>query len=295
VSAAPGDPDGGSTKNRDASGGSEVPPGVDRAAALGAGAPAIPVKFFYWLLAAVLVLGLGGFLAEHLLSSAGLNPVATTTPTAVAAPPSIPSVPVPETDGRTVNAPLASFMGLSVLAPRPAPTFSLVDQDGRTTSIPVATPPSVVVLSFFNGACNDICPVVAAEIKKADADLGAAAAHVEFVTVNTDPTDLAQSGQVRAVQETGLGTLANWHMVTGTLATLNSLWRAYGVSISVDKRTGLESHNGVMDFIDPAGTLRERVTPFANESKNGAFSLPEASVARFGEGIATYAERLVTP
>ena len=41
-------------------------------------------------------------------------------------------------------------------------------------------------------------------------------------------------------------------MVTGPLTTLNGIWKAYGVSISVQRNTGLEAHNDVMDFIDPA-------------------------------------------
>ena len=51
---------------------------VDRAAAFAAVTPAIPRKFVYWVLVGAAVLGLGGLAAEHLFSSAGLNPQATT-------------------------------------------------------------------------------------------------------------------------------------------------------------------------------------------------------------------------
>jgi hypothetical protein len=67
------------------------------------------------------------------------------------------------------------------------------------------------------------------------------------------------------------------------------------VSISVQTKTGLEAHNEVMDFVDAQGDLRERATPFADESSTGSYSLPPASIARWGQGIATYAGRLVTP
>ena len=97
------------------------------------------------------------------------------------------------------------------------------------------------------------------------------------------------------LRATRLGTLPNWHMVTGPLATLDSLWKAYGVSISVQRKTGLEAHNEVMDFVDAQGDLRDRATPFANESPTGTYSLSPASIARWGQGIATYAGRLVTP
>ena len=118
---------------------------------------------------------------------------------------------------------------------------------------------------------------------------------VEFVTVNTDPSALAQSDETPSVQGTGLGSLPNWHMVTGPLATLNAVWKAYGVSISVDAKTGLEAHNDVMDFIDPQGDLRYRATPFADESSDGDVQPARASIARWAQGIATYAERIARP
>ena len=52
-------------------------PAIDRAAALAEGAPGIPAQFIWWVLGVVLVLSLGGFLAEHLFSSSGLNPTPT--------------------------------------------------------------------------------------------------------------------------------------------------------------------------------------------------------------------------
>jgi len=264
---------------------------VDRAAALAEGAPGIPTKFVYWALGVALVVSVGGLVGEHLFSSAGLNPVATTTPQHVATtvPVATPTIPSPN---RSLTSSLASFMGLSVLTPHHAAPFTLTDQAGQQIPVP-AGPPQVVILSFFNAPCNDICPVVAAEIVQADADLGAAASDVEFVTVNTDPTALAQSAEAPVLSKTGLSALPNWHMVTGPLATLNAVWKAYGVSISVDKKTGLEAHNDVMAFMDGRGDLRYRATPVADESTTGTFSLPPATIARWGQGIATYAGRLI--
>jgi len=272
--------------------GTSPPARIDRSAALAQGAPGIPLKFVYWALGVVLVLSLGGLIGEHLFSSAGLNP-APTTPTQprTASTVTTPTVPAP---AGSVQASLGSFMGVSAVTPRRAPIFSLTDQHGQPTSVPTS-PPHVVVLTFFNAPCNDICPVLAAEIEQADRDLGSQAADVEFVTINTDPNALAQSAESPVLSATQLGALPNWHLVTGPLATLNALWKAYGVSISVQKKTGVEAHNDVMDFIDARGNLRERATPFADESTTGSYSLPPASIARWGQGIATYAGRLVTP
>jgi protein SCO1/2 len=265
---------------------------IDRSAALAEGPPGIPLKFVYWGLGVVLVLSLGGLIGEHLFSAAGLNPVPTTVPRPpTTRPVTTPTVPVPS---GSLASSLGSFMGLSAVTPRPAPAFTLIDQNQKPTSVP-AQPPHVVVLTFFDAPCNDICPVLAAEIEQADADLGAEAADVEFVTVNTDPNALAQSDEAPVLSTTSLGTLPNWHMATGPLATLNALWKAYGVSISVQKKTGVEAHNEVMDFIDARGDLRDRATPVADESTTGSYSLPPESIARWGQGIATYAGRLVAP
>lgn len=266
---------------------------IDRSAALAEGAPGIPLKFVYWGLGVVLVLSLGGLIGERLFSAAGLNPVPTTTPQppTTTLPLATPTVPAP---AGSIGTSLGSFMGLSVLRSRPAPPFTLTDQHDQPISVP-ARPPRVAVLTFFDASCNDICPVVAAEIEQADADLAAKAADVEFVTVNTDPSALAQSAEARVLSTTRLGALPNWHMVTGPLATLNVLWKTYGVSISVQRKTGLEAHNDVMDFIDARGDLRYRATPFADESTNGSYSLPPASIARWAQGVATYAGQLVTP
>ena len=271
-------------------------PPVDREAALAQGAPGIPPNFVFWVLGAVLVLSLGGLVGEHLFSSSGLNPTPTTTPTtapapAPRAPSTAPVAPAPGSD-RSVSAPLPAFMGLSTPHPRQAPAFSLPDQRGQVISVP-SRPPRAVVLTFFNAPCNDICPVLASELEQADAELRPRAANVEFVTVNTDPAALAQSAEAPVLNGTGLGALANWHMVTGPLATLNTIWKDYGISISVSAKTGLEAHNDVMVFISPDGQVDYRATPFADESETGSYSSPAATVSRWGQGIATYAERLV--
>jgi protein SCO1/2 len=265
---------------------------IDRSAALAAGAPKVPANFIWWILGAVLVLSLGGLIGEHLLSAAGLNPTSTTTTTTPSATRVSPqNTPVPPAVNQTLGAALPSFMGLTTLSPRPATGFTLTDQNGQPVTVP-STPARVVVLTFFDAPCNDICPVLAAEIEQADTDLGAQASDVEFVTVNTDPSALAASAAAPA-GATGLAALPNWQFVTGPLATLNTVWKAYGVSISVNPKTGLEAHNDLVDFIDGGGFLRYRATPFADESSNGSYSLSTSAEARWGQGIASYAERLV--
>ena len=269
-------------------------PTVDRQAAFAAGTPRMSRTVILWALAAVLALGLGGTLLEHVFSGAGLNPVstATTAPrTATGGGPPTTQTPLPAQSPGPLGASLSSSMGLVRLRPVPAPAFSLVDQAGRTLSLG-ALRPDVVVLTFFDGRCDDICPVLADELHQADADLGAAAAHVAFLTVNTDPAALATSSLSDAASNAELATLPNWHILTGPLDQLNAVWRAYGVAITYTPTTGLVTHSDVMDFIAPDGTLRFRATPYADESTERSFSLPAASVTRWAQGIATYAAAL---
>ena len=267
---------------------------AERAAAFGRAEPKVPRNFVLWVIVAFVVLGLGGALGEHVLSSVGLNPgVAPTSPsttptfgTAVLAPPGSPP------SAREVDASLAAFMGITALPRSAAPVISLVDQSGQAVSL-ADERGDAVVLTFFDAPCQDICPVLSAEMRQSDGDLGAAAAHVVFLTVNTDPDVLSAGPAASAAARTGLATLTNWHFLTGSLPSLNGVWKAYGVSVNVSPSSGLVAHNDVMYFIGPTGRLRYRATPFADEGTTGVYSLSPANIGRWGQGIATYAHRVL--
>ena len=273
-----------------------VPPPLteaERAAAFAQPEPKIPPRFFLIVAAVVAVLGIGGALLDHLLSGTGLSSDGTATPSTtstpvsafIAPPGSAPSTP-------EVGASLSDFMGIATLAGAPAPALSLTDQAGRNVSL-ADERGDAVVLTFFDSPCQDICPVLSAELVRAASDLGPATTKVVFLTVNTDPLALSATAASAAATRTGLGALANWHFLTSNLDTLNSVWQAYGVSINVSPTSALVAHNDVMYFIDPDGRLRYEATPFADESSSGAFSLPPASITRWAQGIATYARQLL--
>jgi protein SCO1/2 len=191
-----------------------------------------------------------------------------------------------------VGSSLAALMGLQRLQPTPAPAFSLVDQTGRTLS-PASLRGRVVVLTFFGGQCDDICPVLAAELRQADTDLGASASHVTFVTVNTDPSATTPAQLTPAVAATGLGAdLPGWRMLTGPLRSLDTVWRDYGVTVTLDHDNGAVAHTDVLYLVDPQGRIRYRARPFADESSLGTFTLPTATIDRWARGIATYAGAL---
>jgi protein SCO1/2 len=269
---------------------------AERADAFRRPEPKVPRNFVLIVVAVFAVLGLGGALLEHLLSSVGLNPASVTTGSttpqpSVTAPAAVVAPSAPPSSVRAVGAPLRAFMGITDLTGITAPPIALVDQSGDAVSL-AGQRGDAVVVTFFDSSCQDICPVMAAELRQAATDLGPQAAHVVFLTVNTDPDVLSAAAAATTTRST-LGTLPNWHFLTSSLATLNAVWKAYGVSINVSEGSGLVAHNDLMYFISPDGRLRYRATPFADESPSGVFSLPPASIARWGQGIATYAAQLL--
>jgi protein SCO1/2 len=182
-------------------------------------------------------------------------------------------------------------MGLQKLTVMAAPGFSLADKQGRPTSL-AGLRGRVVVLTFFDSACDDICPVMEAELSRAYADLGVDAARVSFVTVNTDPLGLSV-GVAGLAEKGSLGAVPTWQFLTGSLGQLGSVWRSYGVAVEVQTSTRTVSHSEAMYFIDALGRVRDRATPFADETRSGVYSLAAPTETKWAAGIADEARYLL--
>lgn len=256
-----------------------------RQAAFAAGPPKMPRRVIYAAIAVVLVVGLGFGLVDRLAtSSPPAKPVpASTTPG--------PSVPVVPQNAAQLHASLPAFLGLTAMHRR-APGFSLVDAATGSDVTLADLRGHVVVLTFANAACNDICPVLASELVQTDARLSASATPVTLVTINSDPLDTKATSTLPIVSRSGLGALDNWRFLTGSVHQLNGVWVHYGISITADRTTGVASHNNLLYFVAPDGALSWRATPFADESTTGVYSLSPSEVDRFAQGVASYARRL---
>lgn len=247
----------------------------------------MPRRLVYGTIAVILVIGLGFSLVDRLAPSS--SPAGQATPTSSPGP----SVPVVPNDATQLHASLTAFLGITALH-RKAPDFSLTDvATGSNVSLSDLRG-HVIVLTFANSACNDICPVLASELAQADAQLGASTTPITLVTVNSDPlgTVTAAAATPPIASTTGLGALPNWRFLTGTVDELNKVWVHYGISITADRANGVASHNNYLYFVAPDGSLAWRATPFANESAAGGYSLPAAETARFARGVAHYASKL---
>ena len=271
---------------------------LDRSAALRAGPVPIPRRFVLWVIIAFAVLGLGGIVAEKLIGNAGVGALGATPITTLAGTggPATTTATAPVTptapDTPPVNASPSAVIGLTHLTGRPAPAISLQDQNGRSWTLADAAG-KVVVLTFFNAECNDICPVLAQEILQADRLLGSRRADVDFVVVNSDPLETSLAPSPPAITRTGLTRQPNITFLNGPLAGLDQVWKQYGVTIAVDNTDRVISHNDVMDFIGPHGQLELGASPFADESTLGIYSLQPATIHAFAHGVANSASGLI--
>jgi cytochrome oxidase Cu insertion factor (SCO1/SenC/PrrC family) len=257
-----------------------------RSIALGTKQVRVPRKFIIWSIVAVLVLGFGGEVAQHFFETYGKAPKATvpTSPVIKGTPPS------------TLRTPtlisLQVFMGLKDIGTAVAPTFSLTNQLGHPWSLKSARG-KVVVLAFYNSICNDICPVLGTEIRKASTELGVDASKVDFVIVNTDPNHTHISLDSPAIRVPALVDVPSLELLSGRVSTLNSVWSNYGVRVLVGAKRDEVSHNNVLYFISPLGNLAAYSSPFGTQNKAGLYSLGASSVNLYARAIAETADSLV--
>ena len=249
-------------------------------AALRAGRSPVPPKFILWVVVAFIVLGLGGGVAEHYIGNFGAATTAFVAPTSSA------------TVGGGLSTAAAQILGLKQLRAAPASPISLRDQFARPWSLTGARG-RVVVLTFYNLDCSDVCPVLGAEIREAHDLLGARAAKVEFVIVNTDPLHLHSTSIPRALTVPGLDREKLTYFLTGTLGHLNAIWTRYGVNIKVMTHSNAVLHTNVMYFIDAEGRLRLQAIPFGNESRTGAYTLGSYELHQFARAITATASSLI--
>lgn len=258
-----------------------------RAAAFNAGRTPIPPKFIVLVVVVFAVLGLGGTLAEHYLGGASLPPVITNvSPVPISTPgattPTLPSL----------QSPMASYLGLREFGPTTPSPIDLRDQYGKTWTLDQQKG-KVVVLTFYNANCNDICPVLGAEIHRASQLLGPEASRVVFAIVNTDPNNRTTSQHSPALTIPDLTNTSSTYFLSASLSQLDTVWTAYGITVEVGGLASVASHNNVVYFIDPSGRLRSMAVPFARKSPGGVFSLGAQMVDRYAEGLAQTAVSLV--
>ncbi len=133
----------------------------------------------------------------------------------------------------------------------PAPDFKLRDQNGRGVSL-AQFRGKVVVLAFIDSHCTSICPLMTQSMTEALRFLGPAAARVQIIGINANPSATKISDVAAYTRAHGMQ--GRWRFLTGRLAQLERVWRAYHVYVAAAH--GDIDHQPIIFLIGPRG--RER-------------------------------------
>jgi cytochrome oxidase Cu insertion factor (SCO1/SenC/PrrC family) len=139
-----------------------------------------------------------------------------------------------------------------------APAFSLVDQHGKPVTL-ASLRGKVVLLTFLDPVCTSDCPLEAQEFREAGQLLGAADRRVELVAIVANPVDHQVAYTQAFDRQEGLTGVPNWLYLTGSLAQLQQVWKAYGIAAQILPAGAMIGHSEVAFAIDQHGRVREEI------------------------------------
>ena len=136
-----------------------------------------------------------------------------------------------------------------------AADFSLVDQINTSVSLSDFRG-KVVVLTFMDSQCKEVCPATAAHLRKASQDLGESERQATFLAVNVNTEANSVEDVAAATKGWKLTEIPDWHFLTGSPEELNLVWVAYGIAVVLPAgEEGLIHTPGVF-IIDQSGNKR---------------------------------------
>jgi len=131
-----------------------------------------------------------------------------------------------------------------------APGFTLTDQFGQPVSLS-AFRGKVVILAFNDAECTTICPLTTASLVDAKQMLGAAGSQVQLLGVDANPKAISVEDVQSYSQLHGM--LYQWRYLTGSLAQLQSVWKAYSVGVTISQNQ--TDHEPAIFVINQQGRL----------------------------------------
>jgi len=140
-----------------------------------------------------------------------------------------------------------------------APDFTLTSQDGRQVSL-ASLRGKVVLLTFLDPVCTTDCPLIAQEMRAADALLGGKAASTELVAVVANPTYISTAYTKAFTAQENLGGVPNWLFLTGSLSQLASVWQHYGIEVQNLPAGAMAAHNDLAFVIGADGHMRQEIS-----------------------------------
>jgi cytochrome oxidase Cu insertion factor (SCO1/SenC/PrrC family) len=141
----------------------------------------------------------------------------------------------------------------------PAPGFTLTSQDGHQVSL-ASLRGKVVLLTFLDPVCTTDCPIIAQELRAADAMLGAKAGGTELVAVVANPTYTSTAFTAAFTRQEGFSQVSNWLYLTGSLSQLVPVWHQYGIEVQNLPAGAMSAHNDLAFVISGTGRLRQEIS-----------------------------------
>jgi protein SCO1/2 len=135
-----------------------------------------------------------------------------------------------------------------------APQIVLIDHGGEPLAL-ASLRGDVVVLTFMDSTCQDVCPLTAAELRLVHRELTTAERQgTSFIGVNANALASSVPDVLRATRQWRLDEIESWHFVTGEPDALRAVWEAYGIEAAPD---GVRvRHTSGVFLIDRRGSLR---------------------------------------
>jgi protein SCO1/2 len=149
----------------------------------------------------------------------------------------------------------ASFQGNELSPPKQAPALSLRNYLGERVNISSYRGRAVLV-TFLYTHCPDVCPLIAANLRVAQNEMGAATtAKVQIIAVSVDPR--GDTPQTVATFLRLHGMTGRMKYLIGTPGELGPVWKAWGVGSERDaQQPDVINHSALVYGIDAAGQMR---------------------------------------
>ena len=152
-----------------------------------------------------------------------------------------------------------SIAGSNGLRDTPAPDFTLTSQDGQQVSLK-SLQGKVVLLTFLDPVCTTDCPIIAQEMKSADALLGSKAKDAVLVAIVANPTYFSTAYTRAFTSEENLGQVPNWLYLTGSLSQLTDVWHRYGIEVENLPAGAMTAHNDIAFVISATGVMQQEIS-----------------------------------
>src|SRR5262249_38351908 len=136
----------------------------------------------------------------------------------------------------------------------------------------------VILLSFVDSECTNICPLTTESMVEARQLLGSAGRDVQLVGIDANP-DATSVRDVMAYSRAHQ-MVNQWHFLTGSLAQLHEVWRAFHIAVQIER--GEIDHTPALFVIDQQG--RER-TVYLTQMSYASIAQSAGVVARKIAGL----------